>query len=299
YDLEFGVNSASKTLEYAYDDWTIARFAETLGKEKEAAEFFKRAAYFRNLFDNNKKFIRARKSDGSWFEPFDPLKTSGQGYIEGNAWNYSLHVPQDIRGYIKLVGGKKKFIKMLDSIFTMHTPEEAYAESEDIEKNGIIGGYIHGNEPSHHIPYLYNWAGVPYKTQETVHRITGGMYSTAADGIPGNDDTGQMSAWYIFSAMGFYPVCPGTDEYVIGSPCLRKAVIDLGGGKSFTMRAENLSRKNIYIQSVRLNGKPLMKNYIRHKDIVNGGTLIFKMGGTPNRNWASTPSAAPYSMTQE
>lgn len=299
FDLEFGANSASKTLEYAYDDWTISQFAAALGKEKEAEEFTKRAGYFRNLFDNETKFIRARKSDGSWFEPFDPLKTSGQGYIEGNAWNFSLHVPQDVGGYMGLVGGRERFIEMLDSIFTMHTPEEAFAESEDIEKNGILGGYIHGNEPSHHIPYLYVWAGVPYKTQEVVHRIVEGMYSTAADGIPGNDDTGQMSAWYVFSVLGFYPVCPGTDEYVIGSPCVRRAVIRLDNDKTFTVEADNVSGKNIYIQSVRLNGKSLNNSYITHNDIVNGGTLVFKMGSKPNRKWASSPENAPYSMSSK
>lgn len=297
YDLEFGTNSASKTLEYAYDDWTISQFARALGKTDEQQEFRKRAGYFRNLFDRKTKFIRARKSDGSWLEPFDPVKTSGQGYIEGNAWNYSLHVPQDIRGYITLYGGKKPFVKMLDTLFSMHTPEEAYAETEDIEASGIIGGYIHGNEPGHHIPYLYNFAGVPYKTQEIVHRIIDRMYTTTASGIPGNDDTGQMSAWYIFSAMGFYPVCPGTDQYVIGSPCVKRAVIHLENGKTFTVEAPKVSKENIYIQSARLNGKPLDTTYITHKDIMNGGTLIFDMGNVPNKKWGVGKEAEPYSMT--
>ncbi|MCP5048211.1 MAG: glycoside hydrolase family 92 protein, partial [bacterium] len=297
-DLELGQNSASKTLEYAYDDWTVSQFAQRLGKKEEYAEFFKRAGYFRNLFDKKTKFIRARNADGSWLEPFDPLKTTGQGYIEGNAWNYSLHVPQDIEGYIQLMGGNKAFIKMLDTVFTMHTPESAYEESEDVEKSGILGTYIHGNEPGHHIPYLYNWAGAPWKTQAIVHKVIDHMYSTDTGGIPGNDDTGQMSAWYIFSAMGFYPVCPGTDQYVIGSPCLKKASIYLDNQKTFTMMARNLSAKNIYIQSATLNGKPLNNSYITHKDIVNGGTLIFKMGPKPNKKWAGKPENLPYSMTK-
>jgi predicted alpha-1,2-mannosidase len=296
-DLEFGANSASKTLEYAYDDWTIAQFANALGKEKEAKEFTHRAGFYRNLFDKKTKFIRARKADGGWLEPFDPVNTHGQGYIEGNAWNYSLHIPQDIRGYIKLVGGNRAFIKMLDTLFTMHTPDEAIAHTEDIEKNGIIGGYIHGNEPGHHIPYLYNYAGAPWKTQAIVHRIIDNMYSNETDGIPGNDDTGQMSAWYLFSALGFYPVCPGSNEYVIGSPCVQAAVLHLENNKTFTMTAKNLSKKNIYIQSIRLNGKPLKVSYIRHEDIMKGGTLKFQMGPTPNKRWAARTEHAPYSMT--
>lgn len=296
-DLEFGANSASKTLEYAYDDWTIAQMAKSLGKEKEAKEFTRRASFYRNLFDKKTKFIRARKSDGSWLNPFDPMNTHGQGYIEGNAWNYSLHVPQDIAGYIKLYGGKKGFIKMLDTLFTMHTPDEAIAATEDIEKNGIMGGYIHGNEPSHHIPFLYNYAGVPWKTQSIVHRIMTTMYSNTADGIPGNDDTGQMSAWYVFGTLGFYPVCPGSNEYVISGPCVSNAVIHLKNDKRFTISARNLSSSNIYIQSIRLNGKPLQKSVILHSDIVKGGMLEFVMGPKPNKSWASKPEHAPYSMT--
>ncbi len=297
YDLEFGANSASKTLEYAYDDFAVYAFARAMDKKKEAAEFFKRAGNYRNLFDKKETFIRAKKSDGSWLTPFDPLKTTGMGYIEGNAWNFSLHIPQDVAGYIKLVGGRKKFTKILDAIFTMHTPEEAYAESEDIEVTSIMGGYIHGNEPSHHIPYLYSYAGAPWKIQKIVRKVMDTMYSTKADGISGNDDTGQISAWYTFSAMGFYPVCPGTDQYVIGSPCVEKAVVHLENGKTFTVIAKNVSKKNIYIQSVTLKGKPLKNSYITHSDITSGGTLEFTMGGKPNKKWAANPKNAPYSMT--
>ncbi len=298
-DLPLGANSASKTLEYAYDDWTISRFAHALGRKEEETEFFRRAAFFRNLFDKKTGFIRAKLSGGGWLEPFDPLKTHGQGYIEGNAWNYSLHIPQDVRGYMNLLGGKKKFIKMLDELFSMHTPEEAYAGSEDIEKNGIIGGYIHGNEPGHHIPYLYNWTGAPYKTQEIVHRIVDRMYSNRPDGIPGNDDTGQMSAWYIFSALGFYPVCPGSDEYVIGSPCVSRAVLHLENGKVFTVEAPGLSAENIYIQSAQLDGEPLNNSFITHENIMKGGTLTFRMGKNPQKKWAAHPKNAPYSMTKK
>ncbi|MCP5054557.1 MAG: glycoside hydrolase family 92 protein, partial [bacterium] len=194
--------------------------------------------------------------------------------------------------------GNKSFIKMLDTLFTMHTPDEAIAETEDIEKNGIMGGYIHGNEPGHHIPYLYNYAGAPWKTQAFVHRIMDTMYSNEADGIPGNDDTGQMSAWYVFSALGFYPVCPGSNEYVMAGPGVQKAAIRLDNGNVFTITARNLSKQNVYIQSVRLNGKRLKKSYIKHQDIMQGGRLEFVMGAKPNKKWAVKPGQTPYSMTQ-
>ncbi|MBN2134298.1 MAG: GH92 family glycosyl hydrolase [Acidobacteria bacterium] len=298
FDLEFGQNSASKTLEYAYDDWTVANFAKAMGRNDIADQFFKRAQNYRNLYDESTKFIRAKDSKGNWLEPFDPLKTAGQGYIEGNALNYSLHIPQDIKGYTDLLGGEKNLEDMLDQIFTSETPEESYEESEDIDKRGVLGSYIHGNEPSHHIPYLYNWTGSPWKTQEIVRKIVTEMYSDETDGLPGNEDTGQMSAWYIFSALGFYPVCPGTDQYVIGAPQVKRAVINLSNGKTFEIVADGISESNKYIKSVSLNGKPLDRSYITHSEIMNGGKLTFILSDEPNKTWATQEKDHPYSMTE-
>lgn len=290
-------NSASKTLEYAYDDWTICRMARALGRDDEAERFRARAGSWRNLFDPETRFIRARLADGSWKTPFDPLATSGQGYIEGNAWNYSLYVPHDPAGLIELMGGRERFVARLDSLFTMETPEESYAHTEDITKAGIIGTYVHGNEPGHHIPYLYVWAGAPWKTQERVHRIIETMYRNENDGLCGNDDCGQMSAWYIFSMLGFYPVCPGSGEYVFGSPGVRSAAIRLENGKTFTVRAGNLGGKNIYLQSITLNGEPHRKSFITHDEIMRGGELVFEMGPAPAAAWPDTREALPYSMS--
>ena len=234
-------NSASKTLEYAYDDWTIYKFAKALGKTEEEKEYFKRANFYKNIFDKQTGFIRAKNSDGKFKTPFNPLSTSGQGYIEGNAWNYSLYVPQDIKGFIHLLGGNVKLISWLDSLFTMEVSEKSIAESEDITKSGMIGNYVHGNEPSHHVAYMYVYAGEPWKTQERVHQIMSTMYKPNPHGLCGNDDCGQMSAWYIFSALGFYPVTPGSNEYVIGSPGIDEAIINLENGKTFRIISENLS----------------------------------------------------------
>ena len=295
--FDLAPNSASLTLEYAYDDWTIARFAGALGKKDAEETYLKRALFYRNLFDKQVGFIRAKDSEGNWKTPFNPLKTTGEGYIEGNAWNYTFYEPQDVEGYIRLVGGDKPFIARLDSLFAMHLSDEFFKESEDIDRVGIVGGYVQGNEPSHHIPYLYNFAGAPWKTQEKIHRIIDTKYLPSPGGLCGNDDCGQMSAWYIFSAMGFYPVCPGTNQYVIGSPCVSEAVIHLDDHKTFTIKAPNLTEKNIYIQSVMLNGKPWNKTYITHEDIMNGGELIFNMGSKPGKKWGTAPESRPYSLT--
>jgi len=242
-------NSVSKTLEYAYDDWAICRFAREIGDRSTEDAFRKRAFSYKNLYDAESGFMRARNADGSWKIPFDPLSVTGQGYIEGNAWNYSLYVPHDVKGFIQLLGGEEKLATWLDALFVMKISDESIAHSEDITREGMIGNYVHGNEPSHHVPYLYSYAGKPWKTQGRIHQIVDSMYINTPEGLCGNDDCGQMSAWYIFSCLGFYPVCPGSSEYVIGSPCLRKAEIHLENGKRFVMTAENLNRKNIYIQS--------------------------------------------------
>jgi predicted alpha-1,2-mannosidase len=292
-------SSASKTLEYAYDDFSLAAFARALGKTEPAALFTRRARSFERVFDLQTGFARARNADGSWATPFDPLDTHDPSFIEGNAWNYSFYVPHDVARLIELMGGSQRFTERLDALFTMELPEKYYARTEDIEKVGLIGNYVHGNEPSHHVPYLYCYAGSPWKTQEKIHLITRTMYRDAPDGLCGNDDCGQMSAWYIFSALGFYPVCPGTNEYVIGSPCIPEAAISLGEGKQLTMKALGLSQQNIYIQSVELNGKPWNKTYLRHEDLVQGGEIIFRMGPKPNKKWGTGPESRPSSLREQ
>ncbi len=274
-------NSASKTLEYAYDDWCIARAAEKTGNRGLAGIYDRRARSFERIFDPSSGFMRPKLSDGSWQQNFDPLKTEGQGFIEGNAWNYSLYVPHDPARLIEWAGGNEKFIAHLDMLFTMKLDEKHIEESEDIDKRGIIGNYIHGNEPSHHVPYLYSFAGAPWKTQQRVHQIMDNLYDTAPGGLPGNDDCGQMSAWYIFSALGFYPVCPGSNEYVLGSPSVEKAVLNLENGNVFTISAPNISEKNIYVKRILLNGKPYNELFIRHEDIMAGGEMVFEMSGKP------------------
>ncbi|WP_116789770.1 GH92 family glycosyl hydrolase [Flavobacterium psychrotrophum] len=270
--------SVSKTLEYAYDDWCIAQMAKKLGNNKVYAEYSKRAGNYNNVWDKSSDFMRAKLTDGSFIKQFDPLETSQAGYIEGNAWNYSLYVPQDPEALIALNGGREKFTQHLDSLFTMQLPDKYFEHTEDITRDGIIGNYVHGNEPSHHVAYLYNWLGQPYKTQQRVRMILNAMYKPSPDGLGGNDDTGQMSAWYIFSSLGFYPVAPGSDAYALGSPLVKSATLHLENGKTFTISAKNQSAKNVYVQKTELNGKPYGSTTIKHSDIMNGGTLVFYMG---------------------
>jgi predicted alpha-1,2-mannosidase len=294
-DLE--KEGASKTLEYAYDDWTIWRMAEKLGRREDAAVYRERARSYRRIYDPSTGFMRAKKSDGSFREPFDPLYAQyGGDYTEGNAWQYSWYVPHDVQGLIDLVGGPAEFAARLDSLFVLEGDAEKYKHVEDIA--GLIGQYAHGNEPSQHIAYLYSYAGMPWKTQERIHQIMEGLFDNTPQGICGNEDCGQMSAWYLFSSMGFYPVCPGSLEYVIGTPCLPKAAIRLPRGKEFVIEARGLSAENIYIQSAMLNGKPWGKSFVRHQDIVKGGRLVFEMGPEPNKSWAAAREDAPYSMSR-
>jgi predicted alpha-1,2-mannosidase len=290
-------NSASITLEYSYDDYTIRQFAQALlnGEETPAVSrpfpgeqlqlFTERSYNYRNLFDRHTGFIRARNSDGEWKTPFDPLSTHGQGFIEGNSWNYSFYVPHDIPHYITMMGGEAPFIRRLDSLFTMHLDDKYFAETEDVTRSGLIGNYVHGNEPSHHIPYLYNWTGQPWKTQDRIHLIVNTMYKSKPDGLCGNDDCGQMSAWYIFSVLGFYPVCPGSTQYAVGTPGVESAAITLPGNKMLFIKAPGLSRTNLYIQSATVNGIPLVAPFLDHSDLVAGGTLIFNMGPAPRSSW--------------
>jgi predicted alpha-1,2-mannosidase len=272
-------SSVSKTLEYAYDDWAIAQIALKAGNEKVYSEFMGRAKNYKHVFDPESGFMRPKLLDGSFKREFDPLDTHGQGFIEGNAWNYGLYVPQNPHALIEIMGGKKKFSKMLDQLFTLQLEDKHIEANEDITRDGIIGLYVHGNEPGHHIPYLYNWAGNRAKTQERVRMICSTMYANAPDGLCGNDDCGQMSAWYIFSALGFYPVCPGSDEYALGSPLVKSAEIDLGQGKMLKITAENQSGENFNVESVLLNGVRVNEPFIKYSDIITGGELIYKMRG--------------------
>lgn len=276
--------SVSNTLEYAYDDWAIAQLAKKIGKTDIYNEYLKRSQNWMNNFDKQSGFMRPKSENGNWISKFDPMSTHGQGFIEGNSWNYSFFVPHDPSGLANAMGGKLNFAKRLDTLFTMHLPDEFFAETEDITREGIIGGYVHGNEPAHHVPYLYNWAGQPWKTQAQVRRILEMQYKPTPDGLGGNDDCGQMSAWYMFSAMGFYPVAPGSAEYAIGSPAVNSATIHLENGKTFTIEAIGQSSKNVYVRKVTLNGQPITNYILKHADILNGGKLVFLMSAKPNKN---------------
>jgi predicted alpha-1,2-mannosidase len=273
--------SVSTTLEYAYDDWAIAQLAKKLGQQPVYDEFIKRSQNWKNVYDASIGFMRPRLTDGSFKTAFDVLKTDGQGFIEGNAWNYSLYVPQDPAALIEAMGGRKKFTSHLDSLFTMHLPDEFFAETEDITRDGIIGNYIHGNEPAHHVAYLYDWTDAPWKTQERVRMILKNQYHNGPAGLGGNDDCGQMSAWYIFSALGFYPVAPASDQYWLGSPAIATATVNLESGKTFFVEAIDQSDKNVYVKKVMLNGQPLNRRYITHEEIMNGGKIVFYMSAKP------------------
>ncbi len=275
--------SISNTLEYAYDDWCIAQLAQKLGKTDLYNEYMKRSANWQNNFDPQSGFMRERMADGSFKPKADVLSTHGQGFIEGNAWNYSFFVPQDPAALAQKMGGKQQFATRLDTLFNMHLSDAFFAHTEDITREGIIGGYVHGNEPAHHVAYLYNWTEQPWKTQARVRMILKMQYKNAPDGLGGNDDCGQMSAWYIFSSLGFYPVAPGSDEYALGSPAVKSAVLYLENGKQFKVETVNQSDKNVYVQKVMLNGKTLSGHSIKHSDVVNGGTIVFYMGSKPKR----------------
>ncbi|MBK6724361.1 MAG: GH92 family glycosyl hydrolase [Pyrinomonadaceae bacterium] len=270
-------SSVSKTLEYAYDDWAIAQAAKKLRKTAIYNEFIKRSENWRNVYDAKSGFMRPRMSDGRFREKFDVLSTHDQGFIEGNAWNYSLYVPHDPAGMIELRGGQKKFTEHLDELFTMHLPDEFFAETEDITREGIIGNYVHGNEPAHHAAYLYNWTDSPWKTQERVRMILKNQYIPTPDGLGGNDDCGQMSAWYLFTALGFYPVAPGSGQYSLGSPVVKTATVNLENGRKLTIEARNQSDTNVYVKSITLNGKPINERFIIYDQITAGGKLVFEM----------------------
>jgi len=276
-------SSVSKTLEYSYNDWCIAQIAKQVENTAVEKEFTKRSEYYNNVYDPKIGYMRPKLSDGTFRQNFNPMDTHGQGFIEGNAWNYGLYVPQNINNMIRIMGGKKHFSQHLDSLFTMDIDDKFINQHEDITRDGIIGNYVHGNEPGHHIPYLYNWTDEPYKTQSRVRMILDTMYGPTVDGLCGNDDAGQMSAWYIFSSLGFYPVTPGSSDYALGSPLVKKATIHLDNGKTLKLTVKNQSRKNVYVQHVSVNGKKTENMLLSHHDIINGGEIIFEMGTTPKK----------------
>jgi len=287
----------SITLENAYEDWVIYNLIDK-GKiaslyEEMKESYRQRALNFKNVFNPETGFAQARYEDGSWKTPADLLSTANEGFIEGNSWNYSFYVPHDVNGLIKIMGGDKIFVNRLDELFTMYVPDKFFAETEDVTREGMLGGYVHGNEPSHHIPYLYMWTSQPWKTQLRVREVMNKMYRNHLDGLCGNDDCGQMSAWYIFSAMGFYPVCPASGQYVFGAPYLPENILHLQNGNTLTIKAPNVSDQNCYIQSVTLNGQPLHTAYITYEQIMAGGELVFTMGSKPNKKWFTEK---PYSL---
>lgn len=294
--LEENVNAASITLEYAYDDWTIYRLAQEMGDTLVEKVYKDRALNYRYLFHPDLNYVCPRLKNGSWMEHFDLYKTYGQGFIEGNSQNYSFFVPHDVNGLIHCMGGNDAFIQKLDKLFLDSLSASAYVHTEDVTLEGILGSYVHGNEPSHHIPYLYMWTSQPWKTAERIHDIRKNMYHNRVDGLCGNDDCGQMSAWYIFSSMGFYPVCPGSDQYVLGTPAFEDMIIFMENGKSFHIKAEHLSDQNIYVKKVLLNGKVYDKAYLVHQDIMNGGELRFIMDDKPHRR-EYNEKEKPYSLS--
>lgn len=268
--------SVSSTLESVYDDYAAADMAARMGKTDDAAYFAKRADFYKNLFDPSTGFMRPKKADGTWKSPFNPSQVGhaesvGGDYTEGNAWQYTWHVQHDVPGLIALMGGEEPFLKKLDSLFTVKL------ETTQADVTGLIGQYAHGNEPSHHVTYLYALAGRPERTQELIREIFDTQYLPKPNGLCGNDDCGQMSAWYMFSAMGFYPVSPVSAQYVFGAPQFPKFVLHLPDGKTFTIIAEGLSKEHKYVDSITLNGEPYTEKFIRHEDIVKGGTLVYRM----------------------
>ncbi len=279
--------SVSKTLEYCYDDWCISQMAKDLGTKDDYLRYQQRAHFYANVFDESTGFMRGKSFDWRWLEPFDPLKNSA--YSEGNAYQY-MFVPHDVDGLMHLMGGEKQFSKWLDVLFSL--------ESEDNQGRNI-GQYWHGNEPGHHLPFMYDYTGEAWKTQALVRQILTEQYANTPDGLAGNEDCGQMSAWYILSSLGFYPVAPGQNIYAIGTPLFDEAVIHLENGKDFTVKAKNISPANLYIQSATLNGKLYPKSFLRHEDIMNGPELVFEMGPEPNESWGTKKDDRPWSENGE
>ena len=301
YDV--GINeNAARTLEYAYDDFTISRLAKALNRPQEEIDLYeKRSMNYTHLFDSETNLMRGKNKDGSFHKPFNPFKW-GDEFTEGNSWHYTWSVFHDIAGLSKLMGGKEKFVSMLDAVFTMPPvfDNSYYGETiHEIREMQIanMGQYAHGNQPIQHMIYLYNYAGEPWKTQYWVREVMNRMYKPTPDGYCGDEDNGQTSAWYVFSALGFYPVCPATNEYVLGTPLFKKVTLNLENGNQFVITAPNNNLQNIYIQKVDLNGKEHLKNWISHETILNGGTFNFKMSDAPNKKRGTTESSFPFSLS--
>lgn len=292
-------SSVTVTVEYAYDDWCIAQVAKKLGKTADYDIFMKRAASWQNLFDPATGFIRAKNSDASWVTPFDPYLSEHDEhkamYTEGNAWQHSFFVPHDVAGLAKMHGSNEKFIQKLDSLFTVSSEIKGENKSPDV--SGLIGQYAHGNEPSHHIAYMYSYVGAAWKTQERVKMIVDSMYKDSPEGYAGNEDCGQMSAWGVWSIMGIYPGNPSGGQYVFGTPMMDEVAIQLPSKKTMVIKAKNRTNENIYIQSVSLNGQPYTKTYIDHSTLLKGGNLIFNMGAKPNTQFGSKPDSWPASAS--
>lgn len=279
---DLDIKSVSKALEYAYNDWCIAQMAKELGKTEDYARFMERSKRYVKYYDESTGFMRGKNQDGSWREPFDPRNSQHKGadYTEGNAFQWSWFVPHDVEGLIDLVGGKEKFAEKLDTLFTTSSELTGTDISGDI--TGLIGQYAHGNEPSHHITHLYNFAGQSWKTQKLTNQIMRELYFNNPNGLAGNEDCGQMSAWYVLNAMGFYSFCPGKPVYSIGRPVFENVEINLPSGKKFTITAKNNTPENGYLQLLKLNGIALEKPFFSHEDILMGGVLEFEMGAVPN-----------------
>lgn len=302
YDVKINENTAC-TLEYAYDDWCIYQLAKALNRPKKEIELFaKRAMNYRNVFDKESKLMRGRNENGQFQSPFSPLKW-GDAFTEGNSWHYSWSVFHDPQGLIDLMGGKKMFITMLDSVFAVPPvfDDSYYGQViHEIREMTVMnmGNYAHGNQPIQHMIYLYNYAGQPWKAQYWLRQVMDRMYTPGPDGYCGDEDNGQTSAWYVFSALGFYPVCPGTDEYVIGAPLFKKATLHFENGNNLVIDAQNNSKENLYIESLRVNGQESTRNYLKHADLLRGGTIEFKMGSQPNLNRGINDDDAPYSFSK-
>ena len=293
---------SARTLEYAYNDWCIYQIAKDLGRPKKELDLYaKRAMNYKNLFDKETKLMRGKNQDGNFMAPFSPLKW-GDAFTEGNSWHYTWSVFHDPQGLINLMGGRDSFVMMLDSVFSVPPifDDSYYGQViHEIREMQIMnmGNYAHGNQPIQHMIYLYNYAGEPWKAQYWLRQVMNRMYTPTPDGYCGDEDNGQTSAWYVFSALGFYPVAPGTTQYVLGAPLFKKAVMHFENGNNLVINAPDNSAKNIYIESMTFNGVEYTKNYLEHFELLKGGVLNIQMGDKPNYNRGVNPADMPYSFS--
>jgi predicted alpha-1,2-mannosidase len=293
--------ATAKTLEYAYDDFCGYHLAEMTGNAFFQNVFSRQMNNYKNVFDSRVDFMRGRDENGEWTPNFDPYEWGGP-FTEGNAWHYLWSVFHDVNGLINLLGGKERFVTKLDSVFSVPntvrvgTYRRMIHEMTEMQMANM-GQYAHGNQPIQHAIYLYNYAGTPWKAQQKVREVMKKLYNATENGYPGDEDQGQTSSWYVLSALGFYSVCPGTDQYVFGSPMFKKTTITMENGKQFVIEAGNNNSQNVYIRSAKLNGKDYSKNYIRYQDIINGGNLIFEMDNQPNLQRGTLPEDMPYSVS--